>query len=224
LLENISVIIRNRNEERWIGHCIQSCLENFHSPEIIVINHKSEDESIDIVNSFRHDPSLKPAFKNYCDVKTIAIDEYSPGRSINLGVKHAANEYICILSAHSVIQKIDSIFLSSSLKKYPCVFGKQIPIYRGKKITPRYIWSHFKDEDVINMYSELEGRYFLHNAFSFYQKNVLLDLPFDENLTTKEDRIWALALINSGKSFFYSPKFLAHHHYTSDGNTWKGIA
>ena len=51
-----------------------------------------------------------------------------------------------------------------------------------------------------------------------------IDLPFDENLTTKEDRIWALALINSGKSFFYSSKFLAHHHYTSDGNTWKGIA
>ena len=223
-MENITVIIRNRNEGRWIGHSIQSCLENFNSPEIIVVNHKSDDESIDIVNSFRHDPSLKPSIKNYCNVKIINIDDYSPGRSINLGVKHASNEYICILSAHAVIQKIDNSFLSLNLQRYPCVFGKQIPIYRGKKITPRYIWSHFKDEDQINMYSELEGRYFLHNAFSFYQKKVLLEIPFDENLTGKEDRIWAMSLINKGKSFFYSPKFLAYHHYTSDGNTWKGIA
>ena len=223
-MKKISVIIRNRNEERWIGHSIQSCLENFHSPEIIVVNHKSEDDSIDIVNSFRHDPYLKPAIKNYCDIKVVDIDNYSPGRSINLGVKHASNENICVLSAHAVIQRIDLDLLYSSLENYPCIFGKQIPIYRGKKITPRYIWSHFKDKDAENMFSALEGRYFLHNAFSFYQKKILLELPFDENLTTKEDRIWAAALINSGRSFLYSPKFLAYHHYTSEGNTWKGIA
>jgi len=223
-LDNISVIIRNKNEERWIGHCIQSCLEKFSSPEIIVINHKSEDDSIEIVNSFRHDPSLKPSLKNYCDVKVINIDNYSPGRAINLGVKHSSKKYICVLSAHSVIKQIDSKYLLSSLKRYPCVFGKQIPIYRGKKITPRYIWSHFVDSDEINMYSRLEDRYFLHNAFSFYQKDILINIPFDENLTGKEDRLWAMALVKEGKSFFYSPKFSVYHYYTSDGNTWKGIA
>ena len=223
-MKDISVIIRNRNESRWIGHSIQSCLENFIAPEIIIVNHKSNDDSLDIAKSFRHDPSLKPAIKNYCDVKIVNIDDYSPGKAINLGVSNASKKFVCVLSAHCIIQNIDQAFLFENLKKYPCVFGKQIPIYRGKKINPRYIWSHFGDNDVINMYSEQEGRLFLHNAFSFYQKSILSELPFNEDITSKEDRLWALSLSKIKKSFLYSSKLIAHHHYTNEGNTWKGIS
>ena len=109
-MEDISVIIRNKNEARWIGHCIQSCLENFVAPEIIIVNHKSDDESLDIAKSFRHDPSLKPSIKNYCDVRIIDIEDYSPGKAINLGVSVASNKYICVLSAHCIIQSIDQNF------------------------------------------------------------------------------------------------------------------
>jgi len=223
-LEGISVIIRNKNEERWIGHSIQSCLEHLIAPEVIIVNHKSVDNSIEIAKSFRHDPSLKPSIKNYCDLKILNIEDYSPGKALNMGIANATQKYICVLSAHCVIQSIDHDFLSLNLKKYPCVFGKQIPIYRGKKINPRYIWSHFEDNDVENMYSDQEERLFLHNAFSFYQKDILLELPFNEDLTSKEDRLWALSLSKSNKSFLYSPHLVAHHHYTNEGNTWKGIA
>ena len=34
-MDNISVIIRNRNEERYIGYSIQSVLDFFDKPEII---------------------------------------------------------------------------------------------------------------------------------------------------------------------------------------------
>ena len=223
-MDNISVIIRNNNEGRWIGHCIQSCLEHLIAPEIIIINHKSDDDSIEIAKSFRHDPSLKPSIKNYCDVKVVDISEYTPGKAINLGVQEATKKYICVLSAHCIIQHIDNDFLRNNLKKYPCVFGKQIPIYRGKKINPRYIWSHFENKEIENMFSEHEGRYFLHNAFSFYQKDILLQFPFNEEITSKEDRIWALGLVKINKKFLYSPKLVSNHHYTDQGNTWKGIS
>ena len=36
--EKFSVIIRCRNEENWIGHCIQSVIDNFDDPEINVVN------------------------------------------------------------------------------------------------------------------------------------------------------------------------------------------
>ncbi len=74
------------------------------------------------------------------------------------------------------------------------------------------------------MFSDLEGRLFLHNAFSFYQKEILLDIPFNEDITSKEDRIWALSLSNSNQSFLYTSKLVVHHHYTGEGNTWKGLA
>ena len=51
-MDNLSVIIRNRNEERYIGYAIQSVLDNFDKPEIIVVDNNSIDGSMGIVNTF----------------------------------------------------------------------------------------------------------------------------------------------------------------------------
>ena len=51
-MDNISVIIRNRNEERYIGYAIQSVLDTFDKPEIIVVDNNSTDDSMNIVNTF----------------------------------------------------------------------------------------------------------------------------------------------------------------------------
>ena len=40
-MDSVSVIIRNKNEERWIGHTIQSVIDTFDKPEIIVVNNNS---------------------------------------------------------------------------------------------------------------------------------------------------------------------------------------
>ena len=42
---DVSVIIRSRNEERWIGHCIQSVLDNIYKPEIIIVDNNSTDNT-----------------------------------------------------------------------------------------------------------------------------------------------------------------------------------
>ena len=86
----ISVIIRNRNEERWIGYSIQSCINYLEDPEIIVMNNNSSDESISIVKEF--------SFNN---IKIININDYTPGKSINRGVKEASNKNVLVLSAHN---------------------------------------------------------------------------------------------------------------------------
>ena len=36
-LSNFTIVIRVKNEERWIGHCIQSILDNIKNPEIILV-------------------------------------------------------------------------------------------------------------------------------------------------------------------------------------------
>ena len=62
--DNVSVIIRVKNEERWIGHAIQSALDTLNGPQIVVVDNNSTDESIDIVRSFRHDPALEKMKKD----------------------------------------------------------------------------------------------------------------------------------------------------------------
>ena len=37
-MDNLSVLIRCRNEERWIGHSIQSVIDTFENPEIVVVD------------------------------------------------------------------------------------------------------------------------------------------------------------------------------------------
>jgi glycosyltransferase involved in cell wall biosynthesis len=213
-MDKISIIIRNRNESEYIGFAIQSAIDNFDNPEIIIVDNNSKDDSIEIVNLF----SLKT------DLRILNIDNYTPGRAINLGVQHCNNDTILVLSAHSQITKMDFSYVKDMLLTNVAVFGKQIPIYRGKKITPRYIWSHFKDSEVTNSFSSIENRYFLHNAFCFYDKNHLIKFPFDETLVGKEDRYWAIDQVKMGYNYLYTPIIEANHYWTQNGATWKGLA
>ena len=222
-MKNVSVIIRNKNEERWIGHAIQSALNFLDQPEIIVIDNMSSDDSLDIIRSFRHDPALEEQKKRYSSVVVEKIDDYTPGKALNTGVNLAKHNTVLILSAHSVIKSLDCDRIQGLLDCYSCVFGKQNPVYRGRKITPRYLWSHFRDTEIIDMWSDLENRHFLHNAACFYNKQAVLDIPFDEEIGGKEDRIWASSCVRAGFHYMYSPAFEVDHHYTQAGNTWKGV-
>lgn len=210
----VSAIIRYRNEEEWIGHAIQSFIDFFPDGEIIVIDNNSTDASSDIIKLFdRH------------DIKKLDIKDYTPGRSLNLGAEHAKYDTILVQSAHTVIKKIDYENLEKNITKHAAVFGNQTPIYLGKRITKRYIWSHFKDNvQIENFFSESENRQFLHNAFCFYQKDVLLKNKFDEKLHGKEDRYWAAEIVKKGYTYLYdSVNLSSYHYYTKNGATWKGL-
>ena len=216
-MAKFSVIIRCKNEERWIGHVIQSVLDHLPGSEIIIIDDHSEDDTLKVVDLFR----------SFNDIKVTEITgRYSPGKSINQGIKAATRENILIISAHSVIKKLDTEKLIYNLETdgYFAVFGKQIPVFRGKKITPRYIWSNFGDKERKNPFCSSEERHFFHNAFAFYKSETLELFPFNERLAGKEDRYWAKNIIeNNEGDILYSPLQICEHHWTPGGNTWKGI-
>lgn len=218
----ISVVIRARNEDRWIGHCIQSVLDNIESPEIIVIDNMSTDETIPIVKTFQHDPTLSDS-KGYTSTKVIQIEDYSPGKALNMGISNASGKYVLIISSHCVLREFPEELVKQYLQEHIAVFGNQTPFYNGKRISKRYLWSHFIEEEVVNMFSDIEERYFFHNALSFFKKSDIIKFPFNENLTGKEDRYWAIDIVKKGKSYIYAPSLSADHHYTENGNTWKGI-
>ena len=184
--QKVSVIIRTKNEEQWIGHVIQSVVDNLKKPEIIIIDNFSEDATLDIIKNFIADPLLNSDRNNkYTKIKIFQVKDYSPGKSLNYGIKKSKFNNIMVLSAHCVIKKIDIKKIKENLKKYVAIFGNQIPVWRGKKISKRYIWSHFVDKKVVNMYSKLENRFFFHNAVAFYNKKFMLKNPFDDFILFK---------------------------------------
>ena len=209
----LSVLLRCRNEERWIGYSIQSLLDYIDGPEIIVIDNLSSDDSMDVVRQFEH----------HANIRYLSIDNYSPGRALNEGVGASSYDSILIFSAHCILTRFDSAKHIDQLSRYVAVFGKQTPVHKGRRITPRYVWSHFVEEPVINMFSSIEKRYFLHNAMCMYKRDMLLENKFDEKLYGKEDRYWAAGMIDKGEQILYDPDMWCMHQWTSEGATWKGI-
>ena len=213
----VSVVMRCRNEERYIGYALQSIHDFFgYDVEIIIIDNESTDNSIRVVNTFE-----------YLDIKKIDIgkNDYSPGKALNIGVEKCMNDYILILSAHCQITKLNFNGVKDKLDSgVVSVWGKQVPIWDGKKISKRYMWSNFKNKSNTNYFCEHENRYFLHNAFSFYKKETLIKYPFDERWVSKEDRYWANDMINNKKlDIFYNSNIECNHFYTESGATWKGV-
>ena len=223
-MNKISVILRSRNEERWIGHTIQSILDFIDQPEIIVMDNESNDSTLEIVKHFIRDAKLKNSHKSsYTQINIKNIKNYSPGSALNNGIKMAANNIILIISSHCVIKKFDYKKLILNMNNYDCIFGNQIPVYNGKRINKRYIWSHFEEKKIINMFSKQENRFFLHNAFALYNKKILEQFPFNENVVGKEDRYWVNDRIEEGLTSFYDSTLICNHHYTDNGATWKGM-
>ena len=215
-MEKISVIIRCRNEENHIGLSIQSVVDHLKNPEIIIINNESTDESMKVVSLF-----------DKYNIKKYSLNgNYTPGKALNFGVEKANNNIVLILSAHSQITTLNIEMLNRWFKmdKHVAVFGNQTPIYRGKRITKRYVWSHFTDDIEKNLYSNIEDRHFLHNAFCFYNRDFLLENPFSEKLPGKEDRYWATDIVKKGYTYLYDGFYQkCNHYWTNNGATWKGL-
>ena len=205
----LSVIIRCRDEEHWIGHAIQSVLDYHPDAEILIIDDESRDDSMRIVRMFG----------SFNDVKVWKLENYSPGAAINQGVKEATKKNVLVFSAHCQLTSVVEVHL---LEEHCAIWGKQTPIYQGKKITPRYIWSNFGDQEVVNYIAPGEKRYFLHNALALYKRDTLLKFPFPENLVGKEDRYWASNMIHDNDlTIGYDPKLKCLHHWTEHRATWK---
>ena len=212
-----SVIMRNRDEERYIGYAIQSLIDKVGEDiELIIVDNESHDNSLRVVKTF-----------DFLNVKeyTISKNDYTPGRALNIGIMESNNPYTIILSAHCEIKSFDVKSVTQKLDgDVVALWGKQLPIWDGKKISRRYMWSNFKDSSQLNYYCDLEDRYFFHNAFSVFKTDYIKENLFDERLSGKEDRYWANDQIeNNNKKILYDSTISVHHHYTENGATWKGV-
>lgn len=217
----ISFIVRARNEQEHIGFSLQSIIDHF-GPKtpILVVNNESTDETLDVVHLFP---------KKFHNIQIIDLKqkEYTPGKALNLGVELAQTKIVGILSAHCQISQLDANVLFEHFADDKCfgVIGKQMPVHRGKKINPKYIWANFQQEKVIkNLLENVDfKRYFFHNAFSFINKDIWEVCKFDEELSGKEDRYWAENLINLGYHSIIDPSLTCYHFWTKRGATWMNM-
>ncbi|MDA7432239.1 glycosyltransferase family 2 protein [Synechococcus sp. AH-601-O06] len=218
----MTVVIRVKNEEQWIGAAIQSVVDHAPFSKLIIIDNNSTDDSIKVAKLFKHDTARETS-ERYLDMQIINIDDYTPGKALNMAANICETKYLLALSSHCEIVSLKSEAFDKINDNCVAIFGKQVPKYFGKKISHKYIWSNYSNSSMYNMYSTLEDRYFFHNAFSAFNAKFLRKNPFDEELVGKEDRYWANDIISNGHRIFYDSSMVCYHHFTINGNTWRGV-
>lgn len=194
----VSIIIRSKNEEKWIGLCLsmlfRQTYENF---EVILVDNDSSDKTIQKAKQW--------------PIKLIKIKKFLPGDAINKGIEASNGEIIVCLSAHCIPK--DKHWLSSLIKplnnkKVAGVYGKQVPLSSSSAMNKRDLYIVFGNEKRIQKKDT-----FFHNANSAFMRSTWKKFPFNSELTNIEDRIWGQEVINAGLNIVYEPKSCVYHHH-----------
>jgi rhamnosyltransferase len=193
-----SIIIRAYNEEDHIGRLLTGIMEQtINEVEIIVVDSGSTDATLAIASRFR------------TNIISIAPDEFTFGRSLNLGCSEAGAPILVFASAHVYPQYPD--WLERMLEPFQdetigLVYGKQ----RGDGGT-RYS----EHQQFTRMYPDAsihpQKHPLCNNANAAIRRSLWEQRPYDESLSGLEDLDWATWLLSQGRYLAYSAEAAVVH-------------
>ena len=198
-MHEVSVIVRARNEEKWIRHCLEAVLGQNHSSfEIIVIDNSSQDKTVEIASRF-------------AGVRVLPLSEYTPGGALNFGVEQALGEKIAFISAHCIpidqfwLERLEEAF--SLTEPVAGVYGRQWPMRSSSANTVSDLTNLFGPEVRVQKKDPL-----FHNANSMILKSMWDEQPFDSSVKNLEDRVWSQQMLDRGRCLVYQPSAGVFHH------------
>ena len=197
----VSIIIRTKNEARWIDHCLGAiATQSIQDFEIILVDNNSDDNSVKIA-------------KKYTD-KIVSVTEFYPGKAINRGIRASSGKFIVITSGHCIPKNNMWIKnLIEPLENDPTgllagVYGRQEPFSSSSALDKRDLTVVFGLDERIQRKDS-----FFHNANSAFRRDMWAKFPFDETTTNIEDRLWGAEVIKNGYHIFYTPHASVYHYH-----------
>ena len=131
---------------------------------------------------------------------------------MNLGIKESIGEYIVCLSSHCI--PVNESWLGTMVSaieenaSYAGVYGRQEPMSFSKVSDKRDLLLVFGLDRKIQIKDS-----FFHNANSIIQRTLWEKVPFDNDITNIEDRLWANEMIKSGYKIIYEPAASVFHYH-----------
>ena len=199
-MPEISIIIRTKNEERWIAHCLTAIFQqDYDDFEVILVDNASLDHTVHVAQRFPLASIIK-------------IDKFLPGKALNDGIRASKGQFIVCLSAHCIPK--NKSWLSTLLKNFKSddmlagVYGRQLPLSFTEDIDKRDLLTVFGQDRRVQIKD-----YFFHNANSMLRREVWEKFPFDEHVTNIEDRVWGKLVVDAGYHIIYDPDASVYHHH-----------
>lgn len=195
----ISIIIRTKDEERWIAQCLQGIsAQDYKNFEVIIVDNESSDKTIEKARQFNI-------------AKILTCTDYRPGKALNLGIRASRGDYIVCLSGHCIPvnrQWLSSLIKNFSEKGVAAVYGRQEPMSFTSDADKRDLALVFGLDRKVQLKDS-----FLHNANSMIDRACWEELPFDEAVTNIEDRVWAKVILEKGHKIVYEPEASVYHYH-----------
>jgi rhamnosyltransferase len=175
---NCSIIIRAYNEENHISRLLEGIRQQtIKDVEIILVDSGSTDATVAVAESFG------------ARIVTIPSNEFTFGRSLNLGIQTARRERIVIASAH--VYPVYPDWLEALLRPF---VDDKVALTYGKQRGPKT--AHFSEQQIYHQwYSDVSNlrqpTSFCNNANAAIRKSLWQKHRYDEALTGLEDLAWA---------------------------------
>jgi rhamnosyltransferase len=194
----ISIIVRTKNEERWIGSCLDAIARQTRSDhEVVLVDNNSRDLTVNKALQF--------------GVRLVTIDQFLPGAAINRGIEAASGEIIVCLSGHCI--PVNEVWLENLVRgledeSVAGVYGRQEPLAFTPDLDKRDLLITFGLDPRVQVKDS-----FFHNANSAFRRSTWERFPFDEDVRNIEDRIWASQVQEAGFKILYEPEASVYHHH-----------
>ena len=209
----LSIIIPCRNEDKYIGDCLDSIISNLYPKdrlEVFVVDGMSEDRTQELVESYSG---------RYPFIKLLLNTQKNTPAAMNLGIKEASGDYRLILSSHS---KLENDFLKNNVEYLSkdmadCVGGILITLPANNSLMAKSIALALSHRFGIgNAYFRIgtkTPRYVDTVPFGCYKKEVFEKIGlFDEELIRNQDDEFNFRLIKNGGKILLVPSIISHYY------------
>ena len=213
----VSIIIPCRNEERFIGSCINSILANDYPKdniEILVIDGMSEDKSKEIVGGYS---------RQYKFIKVIDNPRRITPCAFNTGIRNSNGEIIMILGSHSAYQNDYISKCVRYLNEFEAdnVGGIIVTVPREDTFIGKAVTASLSSRFGVGGSSFRTGvkePTWVDTVFGgCYKKNVFEKVGlFNENLVSTQDMEFNLRLKRAGGKILLVPDIVSYYYTRSD--------